>query len=97
MEKSITINSKEYKIPEINFKAICEIEDLGVDFSKVSSLKFISGLLAYTIGCDMDTAMNEIEEHIKNGGSLDSLNVLVEAVYQSSFFQQMMKKNNQNK
>ena len=97
MEKSVIINSKEYKIPEISFKAICEIEELGVDFSKMSSLKFISGLAAYTMGVDLDTAMNEIEQHIANGGSLDSLTVLSEAVLESSFFQQMTKKKKANK
>ena len=94
MEKSIIINSKEYKVPEINFGAICKLEKLGVNFNDIESqtFNFICGLVAYTIDGSMEKAGKEIDEHIKNGGSVDNFNVLIKAVTDSDFFQNLTKK-----
>ena len=94
MEKSITINSKEYKVPEINFGTICDLEDLGINFNDIEhkSFNFIRGLVAYTIGCDTRRANKEIEEHIGNGGGLDDFMPLIKAVTESDFFQNLAKK-----
>lgn len=94
MEKSITINSKEYKVPTINFGTICELEDLGIDFNAMDSksFNFIRGLVALTIGCNLKKAGEEIDEHISNGGSFDDFVPLIMAVTESDFFQKLAKK-----
>ena len=72
-KKNITINGKEYAIPTINFKAVCELENLGLDFTNVQSrsFNFTCALVAYTIGEDTNGAADEIEAHIANGGKLE--------------------------
>lgn len=94
MEKTIIINSKEYKVPEINFGTMCDLEDLGVDITTIQnkSMTFIRGLVALTIGCDTNKASKEISEHLMNGGSVDDFVALIEAVTNSDFFQKMTKK-----
>ena len=94
MEKSITINSKEYKVPEINFGAICKLEKLGVNFNDIEgqTFNFICGLVAYTIGADMNKAGKEIDEHISNGGSIQDFMPLIKVVTDSDFFQNLTKK-----
>lgn len=94
MEKSIIINSKEYKVPEIDYGAICKLEKLGIDFNDIEgqTFTFIRGLIAYTIGCSIDKANQEIEKHIANGGSFQDFNDLYKAVADSDFFQNLTKK-----
>lgn len=94
MEKSIIINSKEYEVPRMDFGTICQLEDLGVDFQNLQGKSFnlIRGLVAITINCGAKKATNEINEHIKNGGSIDDLTPLIEAVFESDFFQNLTKK-----
>lgn len=93
-KKNITINGKEYAIPTINFKAVCELENLGLDFTNVQSrsFNFTCALVAYTIGGDLEKAVNEIDAHIKNGGGLEDFVPLFEAVSKSDFFQNLTKK-----
>lgn len=94
MEKTITINSKEYKIPEFNFGTLCELEDLGVNFNDIQNKSFnlIRSLVAYVTDKSLKNAGNEIEEHIANGGGFEDFLPLVEAVTNSSFFQNQTKK-----
>lgn len=69
----ITINDKEYKIPEVNFDAICELEEngiqlVGMDRKNVKMLTMIRGIAAWIMGVDIHTASRELEAHILNGG-----------------------------
>lgn len=92
MKKSIIINSKEYKVPEFDFDTICELEDLGLDFSSnKQGFTFIRALVALTIGSDTEGASKEISEHLKTG-SIADFNVLTEALVESDFFQNLTKK-----
>lgn len=94
MEKSIVINSKEYKVPVMDFGTICTLEDLGVDFNNIQGKSFnlIRGLVACTIDCGIKKATKEINEHIENGGSIEDFSPLIEAVFESDFFQNLVKK-----
>lgn len=94
MEKSITINSKEYKVPEFNFGTLCELEDLGIDFGNIEnkSFGFIRALVAITINADTKKAENEINAHLENGGSFDDFTPILEAFTTSDFFQKLSKK-----
>lgn len=92
MKKSIVINSKEYKVPEFTFDTICELEDLGLDFSSdKKGFSFIRALVALTIDSNIETASKEISEHIKNG-SIADFDVLTQALVESDFFQNLTKK-----
>lgn len=94
MENSIIINSKEYKVPKFDFEAICELEDLGLDFTSIQSKSFssIRTLVAYVLKTDVKEASKVIEQHIVNGGEITDFTPLLEALGKSDFFQAQAKK-----
>ena len=89
----LRINGKDYKEAEIDFNAVCELEDMGI---KIFNLKGVSGLKiarAYTALCMggaemLDVAGSEINNHIINGGKFDVItDAFSKAVKESGFFQ----------
>lgn len=89
----LKINGKDYKEAEIDFNAVCELEDMGI---KIFNLKGVSGAKiarAYTAlcmgGADMlDVAGVEINNHIINGGKIETItDAFGKAVNDSGFFQ----------
>lgn len=91
MEKTITINGKNYTIKNIDFKAICELEELGLSLAEIKSKTFscLRSCVAFQIGATLDQANIEIEEHFKKGGKLEDLIPCIEAVVNSDFFQHL--------
>lgn len=82
------INGKSYKLPELDFNAVCELEEMGVSLldGNVKPLTMIRGFVALTIG-DSEQAGKEIEAHLINGGSLvDIMAEITEAIDNSGFF-----------
>ena len=90
----VTINGKEYEIPEVDFDAICELEEKGVDLlsadAKHPKLAItLRGIVAWIMGVPERTASAEIMGHIQNGGNIvDILNSITEAMQESGFFGQ---------
>ena len=89
----LRINGKDYQELEIDFNAVCELEDMGI---KIFNLKGVSGVKlarAYVAlcmgGADMlEIAGIEINKHIINGGKLvDITDAFGKAVEKSGFFQ----------
>lgn len=78
MEKSIIINSKEYKIPEIKFATIIAMEKSGVNFIKGEErpFEFYFQLFKFFSGLDEQTANKELDEHFENGGDFNDLTPL---------------------
>ena len=52
------INDREYTIPELNFNAMCELEDLGASFSEMDKkvLSTVRAFLALAMGGDAEKA-----------------------------------------
>ena len=88
MNKKITINSKDYKLKEINFNNICELEELGLslDGIKKSKMTSIRALLAFAGEMTPEEAGNEIMEHLKKGGTFDDFAPLMNSFVESDFF-----------
>ena len=88
------INGKTYKMPELSFNAMCQLEDMGIsmaDFDK-KPMAAIRGFLALAIG-DTETAGMELEAHIVNGGDFTEIvEDLAKAVQDSGFFQALSTK-----
>jgi hypothetical protein len=85
MEKSIIINSKEYKIPELKFSTIVAMERAGVNFTNESSpFNFSFQIFKFFSKLDEKTASKELDEHFENGGSFDALSELTNDV--NNFF-----------
>lgn len=86
--KTVTINGKVYPLKNIDFNAICTLEELGVDFTHIEKQGFtgIRGLAAFVMGVSKEEAGAAIFEHVRNGGSVDDLKPLLEMVTESDFF-----------
>ena len=90
----VTINGREYTIPEVDFDAVCELEEKGVDLlaadAKHPKLAItLRGIVAWIMGVPEKVASREIMEHIQNGGNIiEILNTVTEAMQDSGFFGQ---------
>ena len=90
----VTINGTEYQIPELNFDAVCELEEYGVYLLSMTKedrrfATMIRGLAAWIMKTDKATASREIQEHIRKGGNVvDILDALNDAMEESGFFNQ---------
>lgn len=93
MNKEIVVNGKKYKLPKINFMAVCELEDLGFDFSKLDKKMMSSGraLLAYVMKVDLETASKAFEKHLETdpNGFQNIFVPLFNMISESDFFQRM--------
>lgn len=88
---TIIINKKIVTIKPIDFSAICALEDLGFDVTKVGSKAFSSvrSAVAFHMGVTLEEASAEIETHVKNGGKINDFVPLLEAITESDFFQNL--------
>lgn len=86
----MNINGKTYKVPELDFNAICELEDMGVVLTDMDKkvLTTVRGFLALSMGSDMETAGKELGDHLASGGTIDDMvKEINKAVSESGFFQ----------
>lgn len=84
------INGNEYKIPELNFNAMCDLEDMGVVLSNMEEkmLSTVRGFIALSMGGDIQRAGKEFEAHLASGGSIENIvEEINKAVSESGFFQ----------
>ena len=68
------INGKDYNLGEITFKTMCDLENMGINVSNMMD-KPMNTILAFAtiaIG-DKQAAEREMNEHLINGGSFDSI------------------------
>ena len=89
------INGKNYTLPELDFNAMCTLEDMGVSITSMDKkpMATIRGFIALAIG-DSEKAGKELEEHIVNSGKLDDiLNDITKAVNDSGFFRALSSTN----
>ena len=90
----VTINEREYTIPEVDFDAVCELEEKGVDLlaadAKHPKLAItLRGIVAWIMGVPEKVASREIMDHIQKGGNIiEILNAVTEAMQDSGFFGQ---------
>lgn len=83
------INGNTYHIPELDFNAMCKLEDMGVSLIGMDKklLSTVRGFLALAMGGDMEKAGKEMEAHLIGGGSLDGfMSEINKAVQSSGFF-----------
>lgn len=88
-KKMMKLNGKEFKIPELNFNTMCQLEDMGISLSEMDKkpMAAIRGFISLAIGGDLEMAGKELEMHIINGGKLDDImQEVVKAVNESGFF-----------
>lgn len=93
--KKVKINGKEFSIKKIDFNAMCELEELGLDTVRAGqkTLSTFRALVAWVMGIDSEEAGVELTNHFKNGGKVDDLLVLQEALQDSDFFKSLQTMN----
>lgn len=84
-DKEITSDKK------INFGALIELEELGLDIAEIEKkpFKLIAILVAYYSDLSIEKATEEITKHLENGGKISDFNSLLQEFTQSDFFQKM--------
>lgn len=88
------VNGKTYKLPVIDFNAICELEDMGFSVSDMSKkpLSASRAFLALCLNGDVKTAGAELEAHLSAGGTFDELmKEIGAAMTDSGFFRSLAK------
>lgn len=83
------VNGKTYKSKELDFNAMCDLEDMGASMVDIKSknMSLIRAYLAFCGNISAEEAGNEIMLHLKNGGKFDEImEELKVAIENSDFF-----------
>lgn len=91
---TMTINGRVYPAKELDFNFLCELGDhgIGMDEMEVKIFPVLRAYVAWCIGTDVKTAGDEINLHIMNGGSLDTISdAFAKAGEESGFFRNLNK------
>ena len=98
MARTITINGQSYPVPEVDFNAVCELQERGVDVMNPKSIRkrhipVARAIVAWIMDTDVEEAGIEIQEHILNGGDLAPIfEGFWKEVEESNFFKSLQKK-----
>ena len=93
------INETNYIIPELNFNAMCRLEDMGVPLTEMDKkvMTAIRGFLALAMDGDLEKAGKELEAHLEKGGNLDQILKEINLAVENSGFFQSLAQNAQTK
>ena len=89
---TLVINEREYDVPELDFNAVCDLADRGIDILNTNTMQknalgTARGFCAWVMGVDTATAGREIQQHILNGGDIATIiDAFTKAVEESGFF-----------
>ena len=91
MASKVTINDKVYPVPELDFNAVCELNELGVDIMNAKAMRknaliAARAIVAWIMDADVEEAGMEIQEHIVGGGGLEEIFEAFNAAVSSSGF-----------
>ncbi len=95
MTKTFLLNGNTYPIKDMGVNMLCDLEDMGISMSdmQTKSFSFIRAYVSMCMKVDPDKAGREIELHLINGGSLESImDAIKEAMDNSDFFRSLTKK-----
>ena len=94
----VEINEKEYQVPEVNFNAVCDLSECGVDIFNTKTLTkkpivAARAIVSWIIGEDIEVAGTEVQNHILKGYDLAPIfKAFNEAVTESGFIKSLLKK-----
>lgn len=82
------VNGKTYKARPFDFNLMCDLEEMGVSVGEKSKgMSMLRAYLAICAGKDNEYAGMELNQHIINGGSLESaFDILKKEMDASDFF-----------
>lgn len=97
------INGKDYRIPELGFNTICDLEEKGISIYDITNpnvlrKKFMTIIRAFAglaTGLEPEEASYFIEQHLLSGGTMEGwLDEIIESVEKSDFFQKLVNRKN---
>ena len=97
MKTYFTLNNRRYEAREFDFNLICDLQELGINILDMSGMRNnpVTAIRAYAslcIGSDKETAGEEIQAHVINGGGFDEiLEAMQKKMEESDFFQALNK------
>lgn len=85
------LNGNKIEAREFDVNLICDMEEYGVDIlggsTKMKTFPTIRAYVACCMNVDVSVAGNELQKHMINGGTLDSVaNCMTKAMEDSDFF-----------
>ena len=83
------LNNKEYETKEINFRELLKMEKCGVDIltlGKSQTFNQAICMISYITGLSKDKAIEEVDEHLANGGNIEDVFKCFEVLTESDFF-----------
>lgn len=86
------LNNKEYETKEVNFREIVKMEKCGVDIAnlgKGNTFAQTCCMVSYITGLSKDKALDEIDEHLNNGGTFEDVIKCFEVLTESDFFKKV--------
>lgn len=92
--KTFNLNGKIYSSKSFGFNFMCSLEKakLPLDEIEKNPMRIIRLYISYCMGTDEETAGNEIEAHVENGGDLAEIaDIMSEAMDESGFFRAISK------
>lgn len=86
----VMLNGKEYKAKDLDFNAMCELEDMGIDLMSQDAgkkgLNTIRTMLAVILSMDELQAGKLITSHIKRGGNIEDINHIINKALEDGGF-----------
>ena len=88
---TVTINGREYVIPEMDFETVCQLEENGISLlamdernPKIATM--LRAFVAWIMKTTPQRASAEIQAHLNNGGNLiDLITIITTALEDSGF------------
>ncbi|MCF0187715.1 MAG: hypothetical protein HUJ98_14655 [Bacteroidaceae bacterium] len=88
--RKFILNGKEIKGAELDFNAMCLMEEYGGDLSSGKTNSVVRAYVAVCMKSNPNLAGIEIQNHVLNGGKLDDIYLtLTEAIEESDFFRKL--------
>ena len=97
MTTYFTINNRRYEARDFDFNLVCDLQDMKIDVTDFESLSYksIAAVRAYIALCmnvDVNTAGEEIQKHILNGGDIGEVSTIMKTkMEESDFFRAISK------
>ena len=97
---TVEINGTVYRFPELDFNAVCDLQESGVDVLNPKAMKrkpitIARAILAWVMDEDLETAGREIQRHVINGGDVSAIfDGFFKAVEESGFMKSLSAKAN---
>ena len=92
---NVTINNKSYTVPQLGFKDMVHMEDMGFSvldlFQKQKIFSMATAFVGVVANCDREESERLIEQHVLGGGNFESIyESFTKAVDESGFFKKLL-------